>query len=93
MEQVVFELAGGKYSVRETYWNDETKALFRIINEKEGRTEVSDFYVSAKRRRGKSTPLEELIGFLEKILNHSKSRDRQPFPTPGHEEGRAFTSR
>ncbi len=93
MERMVFELASGKFSIREAIWNDDPKALIRIINEKDGRTEVSDFYVSGKHRRSKSTPLEELIQYLEKIQKHAAARGRQPYSntTPG--DGRGITMR
>lgn len=76
MEVRVFELAGGKFSVRELIWNDEVKAHFRVINDKAGRSEVAEFQVSTKQRFNRPSALDELISYLKDI--QKRADDRQP---------------
>lgn len=77
MEVRVFELAGGKLSVRELIWNEEVKAHFRIINDKVGRSEVTEFQVSTKQRFNRPSALEELINHLKSIQKRADARQPQ----------------
>ena len=83
MEVRVFELAGGKLSVRELIWNEEVKAHFRIINDKIGRSEVTEFQVSTKQRFNRPSALEELINHLKSIQKRADTRQ----PTDAEAEG------